>query len=182
MERTMRAAGTTAKWLLAAAALAAVAACGGTVSGGGVATGGPATLSGGLTGTVTVKGLGQYQSGVGVVVGLNSITAGGPTLGIIMTFPSGTTALSTGTFTAASVAQASIQAYQGNNGYAAVGGTTVSSSDAQGSFTLNVTEVGSALNATVGTQWPFMHGTLTATLPAVSSSAATGTVTISVTF
>ncbi len=180
MERTMRAAGNLAKGLLVVAVLATAAACGGTVSG--VATGGPATVSGGLTGTVIVKGLGQYQSGVGLVFGLNSTTAGGPTVAIIVTLPSGTSTLSTGTFTSASVSQASIQAYQGNNGYAAVGGTSVSGADAQGSFTLNVTEVGSTLSAGIGTRWPFMHGTLTATMPAVSGSAATGTAALSVTF
>ncbi len=180
MKRMMRAAGTMAKGLLAVAVLATAAACGGTVSG--VATGGPATVSGGLTGTVTVKGLGQYQPGVGVVFGLSTTTAGGPTVAITVTLPSGTSTLSPGTFTSASVSQASIQAYQGNNGYAAIGGTSVSGSDAQGSFTLNVTEVGSTLSAGGGTQWPFMHGTLTATMPAVSSSAATGTATLTATF
>ena len=178
----MRAAGILAKTLLAVAVLAAAAACGGTASGTSVATGGPATVSGGLTGSVTVHGAGQYYSGAGAVIGLNGNASSGLSVLFSLKLPSGTSTVSAGTYTSANVADAVILVGQGNVSYAVYGGTNSSNSSPQGSFTLNVTEAGSTLSGGGGTQWPFMHGTLTATLPADSNTAATGTATLSATF
>jgi hypothetical protein len=178
MGQTMMARGTI-KGLVAAAVFAGLAACGGTAVVDQHQSKGPATVSGGLSGTTTVYGMGGYVSGNGSLtfsVNGNSAT-GGPNIQFVVTFGSGT-AITAGTYSMANVSQAVATVSQGSTAFQAMGGAAVPSSDTKGTFTLQVDEVGTTVSGGGSVTWPFVHGSLTATLPGASS----GSVSLSATF
>jgi hypothetical protein len=180
MERAMRAAGNAVKGLLAAALLAAVAACGGTVeTGNPTQSSGPGVVSGTISGTTTVHGLGIYSSSTLVFSVTGQSTTGGPNITFTLTLSSGST-ISNGTYTSANASSVFGTVGEGSSVFQLLGGTQAGSS-AAGTFTLTITDAGSSLSAGGGTTWPFAHGTLTATLPA-AAGAGSGSVTLNATF
>ena len=177
MERTRQS--VLVRGLLAVAALVVVAACGGTIdSGGHTQSSGPGVVSGSISGTTTVAGLGIYSSNL-LVFGLNgNSTTGGPNISFTMTLASGS-AITNGTYTAASASNVLATVGQGSNVFQLVAGSQAGSS-AVGTFTLTITDAGSTLSQSGVTSYPFVHGTLTATLP--GANGAPGSVTLNATF
>jgi hypothetical protein len=166
--------------LAALAGLAlALSGCGGSTN---LTSGQPCsiTLSGAVTGTFACNAVsGGYQTSNSQ--GAVAASVGGATaITIGIAFPGD---LHTGTFkdTDAGVQSAlSVQTGTGsNNFWAAAAGTGGAKT---GSYTLTITDTGLRVPGQGGAAYPAVHGTLTATLPAVAGSGATGTVSLSATF
>jgi hypothetical protein len=178
-------------WILLAAAVG----CGGTpANGGGGGTGGSGaagagckfTLSGAVSATGACTATASYDPtnasnpGVAFSLGANGATGAEFSFGGLL---SSTNNFTTGaSYTEANVVNAAGETVQYTTAAWMVVVHAVGGDPDQGSFTLGISNPGQPIESNGAIAWITPHGSLAATLPAVTSSAATGTVTASATF
>ena len=161
---------------------AALAACGGSTT---ELSNCNVTFSGAVTGSgkCTIAGGNGYKaggSGNGVGIGMNGTVTGVQSFAFALDL--GSTAVATGTYsnTATTASEATTLSGTGNATW--IQTSHAGSTPDQGTYTLNLTDLGPGINSNGGTAYAAMHGSLNATLPAVTGTGATGTVTVSATF
>jgi hypothetical protein len=176
------------KTLFAAAALIALAACS-TTSIPGVTTGQnncKVTLSGAISGTFNCVSAptGGYDSNnnkaaIAVVVGnASSASNTAPNINIGIGWPG---QMSTGTYHQSDTGAQGGAAVTGTSSASWLASSANGSNPAVGTYTLNLTGTDSIAGGASGAAY-YVHGTVDGTLPAITNSGATGTVTLHATF
>ncbi len=132
------------------------------------------TLTGAVTGSYTCTAVLAAQSGDSCAVGCE--IQGTPTIEIGVEFL-GT--MHTGTFKNTDAGEiGGVEVVSGASQWVASDGT----GQDQGTYTLIITSLGTSISANGQTAWPSVHGSLTASCPAVPGTSASGTVTVSSSF